>query len=238
MRSCCKEILLLRVSVCAGFAAGDLALLLAFDKSRRDSFAGFSLLNCWRARAHSCCMRRNSLRYLIERRHSIKTGKPMGNIAAVGGGASLRGVFPSRQWQQSHWHCHAAAWPFGLQSSTAPPAALAEAPAPALAVRRFASAAGCEAGQSRRRRRRAAVVVRKDTSCNWMLLRGPGRQTAYRTTRLLQLMLLMCGSLLNSLVGSCRRRQQHEWRGRAGWQHFRCEWLEHSRRMRGVEEAN
>jgi hypothetical protein len=42
----------------------NLALLLAFDKSRRDSFTGFSSLNCWRATAHSCCIRKNSLRYL------------------------------------------------------------------------------------------------------------------------------------------------------------------------------
>ncbi len=41
---------------------GHLALLLAFDRSRRDSLAGFSSLNCCKASAHSCCMRRNSLR--------------------------------------------------------------------------------------------------------------------------------------------------------------------------------
>lgn len=51
-----------------------------------------------------------------------------------------------------------------------------------------------------------ALLWLSDMSCEWMLLRGPGRRKEHRTTRLLQLMLLMCGLLLYLLAGSCRRR--------------------------------
>ncbi len=64
----------------------NLALLLALDKSRRESFTGFSSLNCWRAAAHSCCIRKNSLRYLPWKHHTALSTAARGR-----GGGGRRG---------------------------------------------------------------------------------------------------------------------------------------------------